>query len=421
VRLLIVLALLAAPQAASGQALDQTCVLPLTNLDPGATNVLFPDDSAAYFSGAFASVPGTEIRITGRFPHARYASFNVYDASLRPVDGLADIAVEPKPGSTNPFREGADRTAQNRSYEVRISYVPKPEQRKPNTLYGAQGQGGLPNPVGVFTYRIYIPDEGRDQYGDVGLPTAEVVLAGSDAPVSPAVCNQVKKPTTTIVNDALAEMNSVEEAETEQSATGRNPPRWRKFVNMLAALGVAFTDNDVLNGAGQEELDEHGGEGGFLSNLDNAYVSALVHRGYGQVLETRFRAPAFPDTRPGTPVMPGGDLRYWSVCQNDPMTQRYVACTNDDRAVIGPDGFATYVISTPEQRPANARPECGVNWLPWGPNPRGAVIYRHMLPSPGFTRSIQAATADHEAETMGDGFPVSRYFADAKAYESLGC
>jgi hypothetical protein len=103
------------------------------------------------------------------------------------------------------------------------------------------------------------------------------------------------------------------------------------------------------------------------------------------------------------------------------MTQRYVACTNDDRAVVGPDGFATYVISTPGQRPPNATRECGVNWLPWGPNPRGAVIYRHMLPSPGFAGSIQAATVDREAETMGDGFPVSKYFADADAYASVGC
>jgi len=55
-----------APAHAQGQAVDQTCVLPLTDLDEGATNTLYPDDSAAYFSGAFTAVPGTEIRLTGR-------------------------------------------------------------------------------------------------------------------------------------------------------------------------------------------------------------------------------------------------------------------------------------------------------------------------------------------------------------------
>ena len=206
----------------------------------------------------------------------------------------------------------------------------------------------------MFTYRIYIPDKGRDDYGDVGLPTAEVVQAGGDAPVSPAVCNEVHKPTTPVINETLAQAPSVPEAEPEQTATGRNPPRWRKFVNVASAVGVAFTDNPTVNDFGQAELDQHGGRGGFLSNMDNAYVSALVHRGFGQVLVTRFRAPTFPDTRPGTKRMPAAQLRYWSICQNDPMTQRFVACINDDRAVIGRDGFATYVISPPNQRPANA-------------------------------------------------------------------
>ena len=71
-------------------------------------------------------------------------------------------------------------------------------------------------------------------------------------------------------------------------------------------------------------------------------------------------------------------LRYWSLCQNDPLTERVVACLNDDRVVVGPDGFATFVVSTPNERPANATARCGVNWLPWGPNVRGVLIYRHM-------------------------------------------
>ena len=77
----------------------------------------------------------------------------------------------------------------------------------------------------------------------------------------------------------------------------------------------------------------------------------------------------------------------------------------------------TYVVSPPNERPENAKPECGVNWLPWGPNIRGALIYRHMLPSPAFRQSIQAATVDKEAQTMGDVFPVSRYYADGAAYD----
>ncbi len=36
-----------------------------------------------------------------------------------------------------------------------------------------------------------------------------------------------------------------------------------------------------------------------------------------------------------------------------------------------------------------------------------------MLPDPAFAESIQAATFEQEQATMGDYFPVSRYYAGA--------
>jgi hypothetical protein len=80
----------------------------------------------------------------------------------------------------------------------------------------------------------------------------------------------------------------------------------------------------------------------------------------------------------------------------------------------------TLVVSTPANRPSNARPECGVNWLPWGPNARNVLIYRHMLPDPSFTQAIQFATFEHEAATMGDYFPISHYETKA-GFEATGC
>ncbi len=37
------------------------------------------------------------------------------------------------------------------------------------------------------------------------------------------------------------------------------------------------------------------------------------------------------------------------------------------------------MVSAADQHPANARPECGVTWLAWGPQAQGLLIYRHML------------------------------------------
>jgi hypothetical protein len=89
--------------------------------------------------------------------------------------------------------------------------------------------------------------------------------------------------------------------------------------------------------------------------------------------------------------------------------------------VVAPDGFVTYVVSTPEQRPANATRQCYVNWLPWGPSSRGVMIYRNMLPDPGFAQSIQRAKVDHERDTMTEYFPRSLYLAGKKDFEARGC
>jgi hypothetical protein len=411
--LLLVLGVLAgAPRLASAQGIDETCVVALVKSDPTLLNIAYPDDSAQYYFGVAQIAPGTRVRISGRFPHARYMSFNVYDPALRPVDAITDVDIVPEAGSTNPFRTGADRTASRRSYTVTIEPGAKPANPAPNTLYAGSDPSGAPTAAPTFLYRIYLPDPGTGDDGGVGVPTVQIEPATTtESPSSPSPCATAAKPTIAGINETLAAASPPVDP---PQPGGTNPPVWRKFVNVLSAVGVNVTGSPSPGGL---DLDTLGGSGGFLSNKDNAYVSAPTTRGFGQVLVTRFRAPTFPDTRGGATRMPGGQLRYWSLCQNDPPTQRYVACVNDDRAVLGADGFATFVVSTAGRRPATATRACGVNWMPWGANTKGLPLYRNMLPAADFGASVQAATVDHEGATMHEYLPVSRYYADRAAYE----
>jgi hypothetical protein len=407
------LAVAAAAPSAHAQGVDETCALSLDRFDPAVVNVAYPDDSAQYYSGAYQLAPGTHIRIHGRFPHARYMSFNVYDAAQRPLDGVADVNIAPDPGSSNPFRFGAIRDVEtNRDYTVFIDTGPKPAKPAPNTIYTGTGQNGAPNTSGTFIYRIYIPDKGRDDTGGVGLPTVTVEPADGSGQQATSPCANVAKPTVGGVNDAVSQ-----QALPDRPPSPSEPPKWRKFVNVGSSVAIGVTGSPQV---GPADLDQLGGSGGFLSNLDNAYVSAFIDRSGGQVVLTRFRAPTFPDTRPPAQRMPDGQLRYWSVCTNDPATQRFVACANDDRSIVAPDGFVNYVVSTPEQRPANATRACYVNWLPWGPSSRGVMIYRNMLPAASFAESIQRAKPDHEVETMGEYFPRSLY-TDKAGFQARGC
>jgi hypothetical protein len=89
---------------------------------------------------------------------------------------------------------------------------------------------------------------------------------------------------------------------------------------------------------------------------------------------------------------------------------------------VDPSGAYTVVVSDADQRPANARPECGVTWLPWGPQTQGLLIYRHMLADPTFANAIQRIPAPGlEEDVMGSYYPSGEYLPDKAAFEARGC
>ncbi len=418
--LLALILLMGAPAAASAQAVGGdalTCTLALTRTDPASVNVAFPDEGAVYWGSGFAATPGTRMRITGRFPHARYMSFNLYNEQGAPFDALADVELTPDPGSANPFVAGADRTKDERSYTAFVEFGAPPARRAPNTLYTG-GQA-----AGLFLYRIYVPDGKRDETGGVGLPTVSLEPQGATAGGAPSACAEVNKPTVGSLNDTVAQSNGLPVPEAGEFP-GKDPPVWQKFKDLPTSF-VAFLLSNPYGDAFRKPFSDlaegRPGNGGFLSNIHNAYLTTAINRARGRVVVTTMRAPEAPRTRAGEPVMGSGQTRYFSFCENEFFSQRYIACATDDQSTVRADRSMTYVVSTPQDRPANARAECGVTWIPWGPVQEGVLIYRHMLSEPTFGESIQKAALGKEAQTMGAYTPVSRYFADRAAYEATGC
>jgi hypothetical protein len=405
----VLVAALAGSAPAHADGLDQTCELTATRFDADSVNVLFPDESAQYWSARYTAVPGTHIRIDGVYPYARYTSWNVYDPLLRPFTHKADVDIRPDAGSANPFVAGADRTTPvaQRHYTLFITfdagYSPGP-----NTIYVAPSK----NPAGVFTLRVYVPDNGRDVTGGVGLP--QVTWEDNSQTAAPSVaspCTSLQKPSISAVTGAYAAQSSAGDGPPQYP--GRNPPSWKKFVNLCFAGQDLFFDNpygDQLP-PGASPCDRFG-SGGFLSNMDNAYVYTGISRSYGPIVVFHGKAPTFADTWPPAPVMPSGvQLRYWSFCQNDPFSQRYVDCRRDDQVAKDASGNYTIVVSPPDKWPKRAQKKCpGASWIAWGPQPQGSMILRNMLPDPSFAEAIQKVQRDHEAAGMGAYYPAGAYF-----------
>jgi len=375
--------------------------------DPVAVNALYPDEDAIYYIAALpVPRPGIGYRITGRFPHARYMSFVSYNGL--PMDALADADIEPDADAVNPFVAGADRTATRRGYAITLSPETPPAQRAKNTLYVGGGQLGTPAPVYYVFYRIYVPDQGTGPRGGVPLPTIEEV--GGQTTITQDLqafsCNDLREqadasPLPT-VQDSYANASPLAD-DPAALRSDTSPPTWTVESGLTAA---------ALGTAGQGDL-VHGGPG---SNPHNLYIAAPVSRALGEVIAIRGTAPTTPATFLGQPLMSAGDLRYWSFCQNS-RTTRYVACLSDSHVALDGDPdesghrHYTIAISDPADRPANAR-----NWLPFGPEPEGQVLFRHMLPSAAF-RPHSAQGYDPAgtslATQMGEFYPRAVYCTKA--------
>lgn len=419
------------PAGGHAASVDKTCELALGYNDPSIRNVGYPDQAAGYWVATYTSVPGARLRLRGDYPHARYISFNVYDPGGRPIDSLSDVELAPDAGSSNPFMAGADRTAMPRDYSGTVEFTGRPAERERNTLYAGEGQTGAPNPGGTLLYRIYLPDAGTDDLGGVGVPelTLETADGGSQR-IELVDCRELTFPRAGLTDEVAA----VDGAPLRTGVTwpGHSPPLWRRFVNLPTAYADLARDNPYADQTPLRELmaplplATAGGDGGFFSNRDNDYIYAPVSRNWGDILVLEGRAPTYPDTRAGATTAPlESELRYFSLCHNEIAAQRWISCLSDDEIVLDDQGNYRIAISVSGQRPDNARAECGVTWLPWGPSEEGVLILRHMLPAADFDSAIQRipreTTAEEIESVLGPYYPAGRYVPDRSAFEAEGC
>ena len=394
--------------------------------DPNAVNTLYPDRYATYWSANLNIPPGGAVLLRGRYPHARYMSFNLYNPRLEPLDALADVEINPLPGAVQPFAVNAQRAAEPRDYEIQIIAALRPDDpalRAPNTLYSFQAVGAqpVPGPQATVLYRIYVEDAGYDLSGGVGLPQVVLRYASGQEVTGTEACSAMELAPAVPAADSLNTLNPATEVPANTAAF--EYLQWLKFFDLQGSQANRFNATP----AGQAFRTTFGNStsnaGGFASNVHNNYVYSTLSQSLGEVVAIEARFPQAPRTRNHVALMQGGDLRYWSLCTYDANSQRYFDCLYDEQVTRNAGQRAIVVVSRPADRPQNATPACGVTWLNWGPLSLSLLIYRHMLPEPGFAHAIQAIPGppgEHEEAVMGDYFPYGQHLSRT-AFEALGC
>ena len=356
--------------------------------NPDTINLAYPDLDATYWSHTFAPVPGEMLVIKGQYPAARYFSFHVYASNQVTLDSVYDAQIMPDSGSSNPF-VAAPVAGSGNTYTEYVQFTPKPSRPAPNTVYVNDIPQGAPTPSATLMYRVYVPTDDSDAAGGP-MPRLTLETTSGSVIDSYDACANSGVDTGGQVNQEIQDSNYPAGAPTPPIEGATNPPTWSR----------AFSSSYY----------------GLDGNSQNAYLTATISRQFGGVVVIHGEAPTFPDTRAGVPAYTPSQLRYWSICENS-NTTRVISCAADYHAAIQ-DGYYTYVISDPDARPANATAANGVTWLPWGGVfPNGTLIYRNMLPSPGFTNAVQDVTQtgvdSNPLTAMGPYFPQTAYCSTA--------
>jgi len=470
---------------------QQWYVIPSHPIDPDfeACYMLGTDSNVTYAKLLFVAPIGSKLLIEGDFPHARYFSYERLPPldPGRPASGtmgetpevpIVDADIEPDPGSTNPFRVGADRNAPDRHYHLSFDLelgnaVDLNPQAMQSPEYRAPGNSRTGGPFGfagawggnVFTpsdlwMRIYAPDNQSGTLGGVSLPKATLQLdtgeefwlqcdfslaeerqttqvsAGYEAPKEPFAAIGPQLGWFKIFGLAQNRVESATYVYSEPHGDISPEPAKEKIRREFLLL---FNRGEAADPPGDYE-------GSSTTCKNNNYLNRMLQLGPGKVYVITGKMPTFPATREGEATMTGGEVRYWSICQyGRGEDDKYETAVNynsimDDEVVLNQDREYIIVYSTPENRPANAQPENGVTWIDWGPRTRQALTVRWMSVMPEWhlpqyapdeynlpwaetcwsgTRYDQTLVGLNQPGVMGPYHPVIHYMTEEE-FEALG-
>ena len=432
---------------------------------------LYPDAGTSYFVGWFTLPIGAKLIITGEYGHLRYFSYTAAtqlpNGQLGNGDFIVDENIEPDQDSMNPYNTSNNRDVSPRNYTLYVvNGVPPelPEKPPKNTIFTGITDAErlkahrtdddglklhLPEDKRLqshLAFRNYLPDVGYDGTGNVtlaadhgiGLPTVKLEVDGKSFSGKEMLkILQVEKkaqiPGST-VKDWLGQVALSYNPKNAPALPSQFEPYFfQRFWNTnYSALGAFILDPKERVITYPAKAD-----GGLANNPDTVYMLASVSLEYGRVFVIKGKMPRHQKTRHGEETwIKHPQLRYLSATTGGSLPSGLGwATVYDEEMPVDDDGNFTIVVSWQEDRPKNARPECGVKWLDFGAGEghyigaRNWVSYIYMryqhsnhdwLESP---MHIPVPTVENpipqDANVMKEYYPKSKYMSKAD-FENLG-
>ena len=416
---------------------DQWIVRPAEyQLDRNRLRGLYPDPHCTYLVPASVVVPfGHRVVVEGEFPHARFFDlqmsppldprFYYYAKQFgSPEVPIVDVDIDPAPGHTNPFRAGADRNAERRSYRVEFEMVAghgptvEPAYREPfhrapgnrrrasaiqyqgplgsnGRLPGAHGRG--PWDDGTLWVRYYAPDRARGPLAGVPLPRI-TYLTPAGEPYFVLSENRLREE---------RQINQTYRASTngEAGRPAQSPDQgWNRelgifnsgIIGLFQATGKTTAADKAQGRALVRGLTARGEDlpppGDAMSSNSRVPYIAYLNRGLnlerGHVMAITGRMPRFPGTLAGQPRMAGGQVRYLSFTlypDINILSPEGAGIPHnsimDEEMRLNPQGFYTLLYARAPDRPRNADAP-GVSFQDYGPQGASGIVIRWLTVHP---------------------------------------
>ncbi|MBD3195195.1 MAG: hypothetical protein GF317_09080 [Candidatus Lokiarchaeota archaeon] len=415
------------------------------------TYIFAPEPYCSYNLITYMGPIGSKLIFEGEFPHCRFMDIQMsppLDPRFPLTGGIGaaeipivDSDIDPLPGHINPFRVGADRTANNRSYRVEFElavgnavelnpevmvppyYRASSNSRKigPCLYTGFIGDGSYQPGIGWMRY--YAPDKGTGPLAGVPLPKISQELSSGEEFIiwhDWALSNRR-------VGTYVAAKETSPIGPTDPPEFIGNQVGWQKlyglhlvYVEVFAQQAIGLhrygTEEEarrlipewdkVMYGRGPNQPPPGNYE---ISCTTCTYINYLVRiltLGKNKVYALTGKLPKTPKTRDGNPIMESAEARYWSMTrihETPGFVFPAVAMNRlmDEDVIV--DDQQRYVIafSREEDRPSNATEENGITWQAWGPDSINYCLIRWLSISPDWILPEYAPNDKNIAWTKG--------------------
>jgi len=311
-------------------------------------NIAYPEgDTATYWGTLITGALGSTLTINGQFPAARYMAMQTYDSNHNVLSAINDQSINPDAGQNNPFRAGS--TTALGTYTLTVVFGSTPTTPAANTLY----TGDLTQVA--LVYRVYYPN------------SSSTLTGGTSKPTLPNLTQGGKLMSTCSPRPVLPDSSTVNGHIQTYDFTGVAPTTPKPATSPPTMLLTVTNANTP-----------------YYPSADNNYMSAYLSRkylappyNYNMVVMT-MKAPTFSNTQAGdAPYLAttSKQVRFWSVCEDDPLTTGVARCVADNQAP-SLNGYVTFVFSDPSYKPSSSvLSQWGASWLGWGALTSSDTVY----------------------------------------------